>query len=68
MDFSRVCCRFFRCFGGALHIYIYIHMYVYVCTHVQTGAWKPMKTSENIVIFECFGGARALYSPQKDPT
>jgi hypothetical protein len=44
----------------------YTHMYVY--THVQTGAWKPMKTSENIVIFEGFGGARALDSPQKDPT
>jgi hypothetical protein len=64
MDFWRVCCRFFRCFGRALHTYIHIYIYVYM----QIGTWKPMKTSENIVIFEGFGGARALYSPQKDPT
>jgi hypothetical protein len=46
--------------GLCIHIYIYIYM--------QIGTWKPMKTSENIVIFKGFGGTRALYSPQKDPT
>jgi hypothetical protein len=50
-----------QCVGGA-GTYVYIH------TQVQTGAWKPMKNSENIVIFKGFGGTRALYSPQKDPT